>query len=104
MFSNGIPYCFYYFFILVSERCSLPFLEGIMSSSSSVSVSDELTEFSSTSNEVTGWMIKKTTIIHSAASSTFVSLVKNKACVGISLSDEVVDLEAEERAERAKKN
>jgi len=34
--------------------------------------------------------------IHSAASSTTVSLVKNKACVGVNSSDEVPDLEAEE--------
>jgi len=76
-----------------------------MSSSSSIFGSDEDLGFSSASNGTTGRMIEDITRnIHLTASSTTLSLVNNKACVGVSSSNEAPDLEAEERAERVKEN
>jgi len=75
-----------------------------MSSSSSVSDSDDFLGFSSVSNGATGKVIETNKDIHSAASSANVSLVKNKTFIDMSSSDEAVDLEAEVRAERAKEN
>ena len=63
--------------ILASERFSQIFSEGTMSSSSSVSVSDEFTGFSSTSNGSTGRVIETNKDIDSAASFATTSCMKD---------------------------
>jgi len=42
--------------------------------------------------------------VHSTTSSTTLSLARNKACVGVSSSDEAPDVEVEERAKKAEEN
>jgi len=52
----------------------------------------------------TGKVFETNKNIHSDASSTTVSLVKNKTYGDMSSSDEAMDLEAKERFERAEEN
>jgi len=59
--------------------------------------------FSSTSNGAVG-RIEDIARNISVASATNVSLVNNKACGGVSSSDEAQDLKAEEGAKRAEEN
>ena len=70
------------------------FTEGIMSSSSSVSVSFEFTGFSSTSNESTGRVIETNKNAKSSLSPETLSCMNSS-------SKDVVDVEAEEREEIA---
>ena len=70
------------------------FAEGIMSSSSSVSVSSEFTEFSSTSNESTGRVIETNKNANPALSPETVSCLNSSSKDG-------VDVEVEEREEVA---
>jgi len=64
-----------------------------MSSSSSISVSDEFTGFSSASNGSTGRVIETNKDIDLVVSSATISCMKD-------LSEEAIDVEAKERAER----
>jgi len=68
-----------------------------MSSSTSVSVSDEFTEFSDTSNGAIKKVIELNEDIHSIVSFAIISVVRNKASSDMSSSEEAIDLEAEER-------
>jgi len=65
-----------------------------MSSSSSVSISDEFTGFSSASNGSTGRVIETNKDINLASSSATISCMKDS-------SEEAIDAEVEEMAERA---
>ena len=66
-----------------------------MSSSSSVSISDEFTEFSDMSNGAIRKVMEMNEDIHSIVSSAIISVVKNKASSDMSSSEEAIDLEAE---------
>ena len=66
-----------------------------MSSSSSVSISDEFTEFLDMSNEAIRKVIEMNEDIHSIVSSAIIPVVKNKASSDMSSSEEAIDLEAE---------
>jgi len=75
-----------------------------MSSSSFVSVSDEFSRFLGTSSKATGKVIETNKDIHSAISFATIYVVKNKVSNDMSSSEEAIDLEAEERAERVEEN
>ena len=66
-----------------------------MYSSSSVSISDEFTEFLDMSNEAIRKVIEMNEDIHSIVSFAIISVVKNKASSVMSSSEEAINLEVE---------
>jgi len=75
------------------------------SSSSSISNFGVDSGFSSTSYQAAGRVVEDINrSIHFAASSTTISISKNKASIGLPSSDESLDIEAEEQVERAEEN